>query len=490
MQWKESFLEYGKGLFKYAMNALGKSITRKLGYSFGANIVSLLVSVFSVSFVPKYMTVEDYGLYQLFLFYFGYVGFLHFGVLGGAIIRFAGRRYDELDYPMLKTQCAILFSILCVLSAGLFFLNAEACIFESAISYFFLASMFAQHVIWYSISMLQMSNRIEESAKLLLVERVSWGIFGVGAVVAGYAAAFYVILAYTVTRVLAMIYSLSFVPEIVMAPIRLTKEAWKEFRINFALGFPMTLSDVCSILVMGIIRFGVSDVWDISVFAQTSLSLGFTFFFMSFISSASVVLLPALRQLQTERADDLYIPLNRLLSLLLLVVLLGYFPLKEIIALWLPKYVDGLTFMGVLFPALFFESKFNLLVATYLKKMLKTRVIFLVNFFAALCSGVGCLFFCYYLKNVTLAIFLITLVLGLRYTLAEFVLGRFMHCSQPLALEWFRALAVITLFECIAMRVSGLWAGPIYSMVLALFVLLFRKSIKEAWQQVKQVVTV
>lgn len=478
-----------KGLPVYVMNTLGKSITRKLGYSFGANIVSLLVSLFSVSFVPKYMAVEDYGLYQLFLFYFGYVGFLHFGVLGGAIIRFAGRRYDELDYPMLKAQCAILFAVLCALSVGLFLLNVSAHVFESPISYFFLISMFAQHVIWYSISMLQMSNRIEESAKLLLVERVSWGVFGVGAVAAGYAAAFYVILAYTLTRVVAMLYSLSFVPEIVMAPVRLTKEAWKEFQINFALGFPMTLSDVCSILVMGIIRFGISDVWDISVFAKTSLALGFTFFFMSFISSASVVLLPALRQLQTETADDLYIPLNRLLSLFLLVVLLGYFPLKEIIALWLPKYVDGLAFMGILFPALFFESKFNLLVATYLKKMLKTRVILLVNVFAAICSGVGCFLFCYCLENVTLAIFLITLVLGLRYTLAEFVLGRLMKIGKSLAVEWLRALFVIAIFECIVMQVESLCAGLLYALILLAFALFSLRGLKDAWRQVKQVVT-
>lgn len=479
-----------KGLPVHVMNALGKSITRKLGYSFGANIVSLVVSLFSVSFVPKYMAVEEYGLYQLFLFYFGYVGFLHFGVLGGSIIRFAGRRYDELDYPMLKTQCAILFAILCVLSAGLFLLNVEAHVFESPISYFFLISMIAQHVIWYSISMLQMSNRIEESAKLLLVERVSWGILGVGAVAVGYTAAFYVILAYTVTRVVAMLYSLSFVPEIVMAPVRLTRDAWKEFQINFALGFPMTLSDVCSILVMGIIRFGISDVWDISVFAKTSLALGFTFFFMGFISSASVVLLPALRQLQTETADHLYIPLNRLLSVFLLVVLMGYFPMKEIIAIWLPKYVDGLAFMGLLFPSLFFESKFNLLVATYLKKMLKTRVILFVNIFAAVCSGAGCFLFCYFLQNVTLAISLITIVLGLRYTLAEFLLGRFMHLGKPLATEWIRNLCIIVFFECIVMQIDGLWAGPVYGLVLVIWTLLSKKGLWKAWQQVKQVVTV
>ena len=472
------------------MNEFGKSIRRKLGYSFGANIVSLIVSVLSVSFVPRYMSIEDYGLYQLFLFYFGYIGFLHFGVFGGAIIRYAGSLYSELDYTILKTQCIILFSILCICSIGLLLVNLKAGIFDNTVIWLFILSMFAQHVIWYSISMLQMSNRIEEASKLLFWERISWGILAIGAVLCGYTEAFNIILAYTVTRILTMLYSLCFIPEVVRAPVHFTLSVWKEFKINFSVGFPITLSDVCSILLIGIIRLGISNVWDISAFAKTSLALSFTFFFLTFVSSASVVLLPALKQIQTKRADELYIYLNYLLSGLLLLILIGYFPLKYIIALWLPKYIDSLGYMGILFPALYFESKFNLLITTYLKKMLKTKEIFVVNLFVTAVSGAGCIFFCYYLKNLTLSISLITLILGIRCFIAEYILGIFLHLRRVILKEYLKSVLVIAFFEYIVMFQDGYLSIIKYTIVMIAYLLLSRKNIQQACQQVKQVITI
>ena len=49
-----------------------RQIIKNVSYSFGANIVSLVVSVLMVMFVPKLLLVEDYGKWQLFLFYFSF----------------------------------------------------------------------------------------------------------------------------------------------------------------------------------------------------------------------------------------------------------------------------------------------------------------------------------------------------------------------------------------------------------------------------------
>jgi len=336
------------------MNNLGISIRKKFGYSFGANIISLLMSVLTVSVLPKYMPIEDYGMFQLFLFYFSYVGFLHFGVLGGAIIRYSGCTYFDLDFSVIKSQCVVLFYSLCVFASVIFAVNFFTHIFvENYIFIIFIISMFAQHVIWYSISVLQMSNRIEDASRLLLWEKVSWSILSISSILMGFANISAILFIYCATRILVMLYSLIFIPEVVMAPLNFTVQLWRELKINFALGFPITLSDICSILIIGIIRFAISDVWDIIVFAKTSLVLGITFFFLSFITSASTVLLPALRQLKDSVSDEIYLPLNRIVSYLLLNVLILYYPIKIIVSFWLPKYSDSIAFMGILFPIIF-----------------------------------------------------------------------------------------------------------------------------------------
>ena len=43
--------------------------------------------------LPRYLSLYDYGTWQLFLFYFSYVGFLHFGWEDGIYLRYAGFNY-------------------------------------------------------------------------------------------------------------------------------------------------------------------------------------------------------------------------------------------------------------------------------------------------------------------------------------------------------------------------------------------------------------
>lgn len=472
------------------MNTLGKSIVRKLGYSFGANIISLFVSVLTVSMLPKYMDIADYGMYQLFLFYFSYVGFLHFGVLGGAIIRYAGCTYFDLDYAVLKSQCGMLLIILIVLSCLLYILNSIFSIFTNEfILFFFCISMFSQHVIWYSISMLQMSNRIEDASRLLLGERISWGILSMGAVLLGYTHAFNIIMIYSVTRVLVMLYSLFFVPEIVKAPFLLDHHVWEEFKANFLIGFPITLSDICSLLIIGIIRFAISDVWNITVFAKTSLILSITFFFLTFITSASTVLLPALRLIQDSISDTLYGHLNQFISLFFLGALLLYYPMNLVILYWLPRYTDSIMYMGIIFPILFFESKFNLLVVTYLKKLLKTKLVFYINIFSAVSSFFGCLICCYYFRNLTMSMSLITIILGIRCSMGEFVLGHCMCIEKMVLKEYMMALLMICIFEfgiCLLTSRTSFW---LYLLSVLAYIFISSKKIKKSWQYIRTVMS-
>jgi hypothetical protein len=436
------------------------------------------------------MTLADYGVYQLFLFYFGYVGFLHFGVLGGGIIRYAGCTYFDLDYTTLKSECVILMGILIILSGFLCVANTALSVFtDTTIILLFLISMFAQHIIWYSISMLQMSNRIEDASRLLFGERVSWGVLSIAAIVLGYAYAIDIIFIFTVTRILVMVYSFLFVPEIVKAPVHFTAHVWNEFIVNFKIGFPITLSDICSLLVIGIIRFAISDVWDITVFAKTSLVLSITFFFLTFITMASTVLLPALKQLKDSVSDALYIPLNSLTSFVFLSSLLLFYPMKVIIAVWLPQYADSLIFMGILFPILFFESKFNLLIITYLKKILKTQYIFYVNVFSTLLSLLGCLLFCYYFRNLEMSIFLITLILGIRYSLGELVLGYCLSVKKDILHDYFPSICMIILFEIGVMTMNANVGAAIYAGCLILYSIVSYKKLKLSWENIKIIMT-
>ena len=285
-----------------------------------------------------------------------------------------------------------------------------------------------------------------------------------------------------------MIYSLILIPEIVKASAYFNKYTWNEFKINFALGFPITLSDICSILILGIIRFSISDIWDLSVFAKTSLVLTATMIFLTFVSSASVVLLPALRQLNDNIADIIFKHLDLLISHLFLISLLFCYPAQIIIGFWLPKYADSLVYMWILFPVIYFEGKFNLLIVTYLKKLLKTKLILYINIFTMILSLLGCFYFGYYLNNLELIILWITIVFAIRCTVGEFVLFNQLTYANGTIREYIFALLLIVIFETAMWINDSVLAFILYFIVLTVYSIIKFKQLKNSWFNIRQII--
>lgn len=67
------------------------TLARNVSYSMAANLTSFLVGVAVILLVPKIIGVEEYGYFQLFLFFIGCVGFFQFGWADGIILRYAGK---------------------------------------------------------------------------------------------------------------------------------------------------------------------------------------------------------------------------------------------------------------------------------------------------------------------------------------------------------------------------------------------------------------
>ena len=79
-------------------------LARNISYSVIANLVSFLVGVTVVLLVPKLLGVEEYGYFQLFLFFISYVGFFHFGWADGIVLRYAGEHWERLNRPRFAGQ--------------------------------------------------------------------------------------------------------------------------------------------------------------------------------------------------------------------------------------------------------------------------------------------------------------------------------------------------------------------------------------------------
>ena len=90
------------------------NILKKISFSFCANIFSVFVSMLMILVLPKIMTMEDYGIWQLFMFYFSYVGFFHFGWIDGIYLRYGGQNFSALSRKTFGGQFWLLLILLLV----------------------------------------------------------------------------------------------------------------------------------------------------------------------------------------------------------------------------------------------------------------------------------------------------------------------------------------------------------------------------------------
>ena len=86
-----------------------KQFFKNFAYAISSNLVSLLISTIVVFIVPKIISIEQYGFFQLYIFYTSYVGVLHFGWFDGIYLRYGGTEYREINYSKFNSQFVMSF---------------------------------------------------------------------------------------------------------------------------------------------------------------------------------------------------------------------------------------------------------------------------------------------------------------------------------------------------------------------------------------------
>ncbi len=90
------------------MKQTTKIFLKSFSFSAGANIISMIVSALVILIVPKSISTEGYGYYQLYILYIGYAGFFQFGIIDGVYLRYGGAYYEKLNKPKMYSQyCAL-----------------------------------------------------------------------------------------------------------------------------------------------------------------------------------------------------------------------------------------------------------------------------------------------------------------------------------------------------------------------------------------------
>lgn len=462
------------------------SIVKNISFTLLSNIVALVVSVLVAFFVPKCLDVENYGYFQLYLFYINYTGFLHFGWADGIFLRYGGAYYEKLDKDLFRSQFGVfcitefIISTLFCICALKFAPSEEKTTVFLLLGFSIILSMpktFLQYV-------LQATNRIKEYSFLIMMERAFFGLGALSVVFAGLDNFALVIGADLLGKFVAMCYGMAQCSDFISLRISFAKKVFKDIASNINVGSKLMLANIAGLLILGIVRWAIEDKWDVSTFGKISLTLTISNLVMVFIRAVSMVLLPTLRRIDESKYAGIYQEMKIGLMLLVFGLLFAYYPINSFLILWLPDYADCLKYMAVLFPICFFEGKLSMLVETYLKTLRMEKKIFFSNVVTLALSILLTWVAVFVLENLTYAVFSILIIFAFKSSFGELFLSKRMplNFAKNLFIESF----MIACFVVSTWFIGGIKGFGIYFAAYAIFVLINKNSLVGIVRRIKK----
>lgn len=460
------------------MKSSVKSILNKILYSVTANVAGTFVSIIVALIVPKLLGTEQYGYWQLYVFYVGYVGFFHFGWADGLYLRYGGKYYEELDKSLMHSQYLVLAFLELIICIGIA-IFAIFLVVDSNKTVILIAAGFSCILILPRTvleHLLQSTGRVKEYATNNIIEKLLFGTLVIGFLFLGYQRYEFLLLADIIAKTVAMVGIAWVCRDIVFVKgVKISVSIVEGWR-NISVGIQLMIANITGLLIIGIVRFAIERAWDISTFGEVSFSLSISNLVLTFITAVSIVIFPIIKRSDQSRLPLLYDTVGTLLSGVMIVFLMGYYPIKVLLTLWLPHYVEAIGYFSILFPLSIFEARSSLLINTYLKALRKERAMLWLNGFSVGLSLIVTGITVFWLKNLTLAIMSIVFLQAARCFVPDLFLQKSMKMKYSYEVLW-DALAAIV-FIAGNWFVGGLLGWGIYCGFVVCLVILRMREFK------------
>ena len=318
-----------------------------ISYTVIANGLSMLVGVLITLIIPKVVGILDYGYFQLYVFYSSYVGFLHFGWADGIFIRYGGDYYEKLDKPKFAGQIKSYLVIQLLLSAIVVFLAEKMSNDSDKVVVFICVGLtiVLTNVKVLFMYILQATGRIREYAVMVFLER---GIYGILLIICMYFGSNRFV-DYIITCLIGIFFSVLYgmycCKEILAAKAESFVQIKDEAKKNLSVGSKIMIANFSGMLILGIVQQFVETKWDVETFAKVSLIIAIANIAIGFINAVAIVLFPMLRRMENEGRTATYYKIESLITVLFLWLLAMYYPIKELLNIWLPDYRSSFEYL-------------------------------------------------------------------------------------------------------------------------------------------------
>ena len=453
-----------------------------------SNLISLMVTIIILLIVPKLIGPDEYSYWQLYLFYSSYVGFMHLGWNDGIYLRYGGEQYSTLNKELFFSQfhmliiLQIFIGIITAIITFRFVIDSD----RSFILFMVTLCMILTNIRLMLIYILQATNKIKEYINISIIGRVLYALLIIFSLLNGFRDYRVIIFADIIGRTISLSYAVYCCRDIVFRNISTFYFSYKETWKNISVGIQLMIASISSMLIIGVVRFGIEYYWGVLTFGKISLTLSMSNLMLLFVNSIGIIIFPLLRRTNQENLSKLYVIIRDLLMVIVLGIFIIYYPLKEILSIWLPKYSESLIYMALLFPIVLYEGKMALLINTYLKNFRKESLILIINLCCLFISIISTIIISTFIKDLSVLTVSIVFHLGLRCIIAELWLARILQVSvlRDISLEFILTIVFILTSWFINSWISVL----IYGLGYILYIMIKRTELIKTFNSIGELI--
>jgi O-antigen/teichoic acid export membrane protein len=412
-------------------NNIYKTGIENVKYSVISQGIYSLLSIVTVFILPRAMGITQFGYWQVYLFYVGYVVLFCFGFGDGLYLRYGNYDYNQLPFEKIRSAMRIFSVVITIITLILFALS----FFEKDPYKVFAFCTTSLNLIILGISntllvVLQFTNRIKLYSILVIANKALF-VACIIVMMLMKRVDFRLIIAVDIaTKLLLLGINIYKLKELFVGKALTFSVGIREYADSVIVGIKLVIAYIISSLILGMGRFIVERFMPINTYSVYSFATTITAFILLFIAAFSLSLYPLLRRVSKDKLPTYYVNLNKLICTLLFILLVGYYPLYYLIKFQFSSFKGVFEYFYLLFIITVVQSKMQFLINTYYKTLREERAMLVASLAAVAGALIVIIPAFYYTRSILVIVIGTTAILILQCYISEIYLKKKMAINN------------------------------------------------------------
>lgn len=257
-----------------------KRLFKDFGFVISSNLFTFTISTIVILVVPKIIGVKEYGYWQLFMFYSGYLGVFHLGWLDGIYLRYGGEKYERLNKSLFSSQFILLMFMQSIFA--LIIILVAVIVRDKQYSFILYAlalSLLINIAQSYCKFVLQITDRIREYSEVMILANVIYVVIVISLIFINLRDFRLLIISFIFGNFVALIYAIYVLKDLFFQHYSSNRQFWSlsEAVTNIRVGSQLLIANVAAMLIIGVVRMGIQHGWGVATFGRVSLTLSISY---------------------------------------------------------------------------------------------------------------------------------------------------------------------------------------------------------------------